>query len=588
MSRPAALLLALGVITFAGVTTAVGMASGAPTDFLVLDALLGGTFVLAGLWAAWLRPALPAGPLLLISGGLWFVGSYAPTGQPVVTHLGFAFERYYYLALAALLLMLLEADHVLRPRALIGALAVAMGARSAGRLLLQDPVRLSPDCTGCPANPLALWPDLGLFRASEVITNGIITVLVVAVAIVALRRLRAAGPVARRANWPVLAAGGLAMGFAAGDTLEYAWTTATDTPLFELGEPWAAVFGWLGFVATALVPLAFLVGTLRMRSMAGPLAPFATEVGKSGTLAGLGDALRAALGDPSLELMRSLPGGAWMSESGRTIDRLEPGAGRVVTAIGGGERPLAAIIHDPALRDHPELLDAVVTVLRLALENERLEAEVREQLRSVTESRARIVGAVEQERRRLERDLHDGAQQRLVAVALRLQEARSAADTATVPSELRRRLDAIAEELGLATHELREFARGIHPAILTDEGIGPAVASLARRSAIPVDVRVELEGRLPMAIESTAYFTVAEALTNTQRHAQANLATVRLSQRDGEVRIEIADDGRGGADPARGSGLRGLADRVTALGGTFAVTSEDGQGTRIRAAIPVR
>jgi signal transduction histidine kinase len=277
-----------------------------------------------------------------------------------------------------------------------------------------------------------------------------------------------------------------------------------------------------------------------------------------------------------------------VSETGRTVDRLEPGAGRALTAIGGGEPPLAAIIHDPALRDHPELLDAVVTVLRLALENERLEAEVREQLRSVTESRARIVGAVEQERRRLERDLHDGAQQRLVAVALRLQEARSAADEANVPSELRRRLDAIAEELGLATHELREFARGIHPAILTDEGIGPAVASLARRSAIPVDVRVELKGRLPMAIESTAYFTVAEALTNAQRHAQANLATVRLSQRDGEVRIEIADDGRGGADPAGGSGLRGLADRVTALGGTFAVTSEDGQGTRIRAAIPVR
>jgi signal transduction histidine kinase len=377
------------------------------------------------------------------------------------------------------------------------------------------------------------------------------------------------------------------MGFAAGDTLEYAWTTATDAPLIEFAEPWAAVFGWLGFVATALVPLAFLVGTLRMRSMAGPLAPFAAEVAKSGSGAGLGDALRAALGDPSLELVRSVPGGGWASETGRPVDHLEPGGGRAVTSVGSGEPPLAALVHDPALRDQPELLDAVVTVLRLALENERLEAEVREQLRAVTESRARIVGAVEQERRRLERDLHDGAQQRLVAVALRLQEARSAVEAATVPDELRRRLDAIAEELGIATHELREFARGIHPAILTDEGIGPAVASLARRSTIPVDVLVELEGRLPMAIESTAYFTVAEALTNAQRYSQANLATVRVTAGEGAVRIEIADDGLGGADPALGSGLRGLADRVTALGGAFVVDSERGHGTRIRAAIPV-
>jgi hypothetical protein len=167
MSRRRSLLLAAGVVAFATITTFVGSASGAPARFLVLDLVTGLTFVVAGLAATWLRPSSPAGPALLVSGALWYVGSYAPTGQPVVTHLGFAFEGYYDLVLAALLLVLSSPARRLHPRWLIAALAAAMAVRSLGRLLLQDPVRLFPDCGGCPPNPFALCPTLPRSKPSR-------------------------------------------------------------------------------------------------------------------------------------------------------------------------------------------------------------------------------------------------------------------------------------------------------------------------------------------------------------------------------------------------------------------------------------
>ena len=257
-----------------------------------------------------------------------------------------------------------------------------------------------------------------------------------------------------------------------------------------------------------------------------------------------------------------------------------------MTLVGREDEPLAAIVHDPALLEQPELLEAVVRVLRLALENERLESQLREQLQAVTESRERIVTAAEDERRRLERDLHDGAQQRLIGVMLALQQARASADADAVPEALREQLDNAASETTEAINELRELARGIHPAILEDEGLGAAVTALARRAGIPVDVRLDLDGRLPRLVESTAYFTIAEALTNTQRHARASHATVRVAHAGDALELEVSDDGQGGADAARGSGLSGLADRVMAVGGRLEVDSEAGGGTRIRATIP--
>jgi signal transduction histidine kinase len=585
MSHRRGLALAAFAVAFATVTTLVGIASGAPLQFLVLDLLTGLTFVVAGLAAVWLRPEARTGPWLLLCGTLWYVGSYGPSGQPVVTYLGFAFEAYYDLVLAALLLVLSSPAQRLHPRALVLALAGAMVVRSLGRLTFLDPVRLF-DCVECPPNPFALWPDLAAFETVELASNLVMAGALSLVGLIAVLRLLRSGPVGRKARWPILVAGGLAMTAASFDAFEYAWSTATGSLPVELGEPWDGVFSWTMFWVRTLVPVGFLLATLRIRSAPGPLGPFATGLEHRVGSSTVGDALRTALGDPSLVLLRPSGSGTWITERGDDAVLPEPDSRRAVTRVGTVDQPSAAVVHDPALLEQPELLDAVVRVLRLALDNERLQADLLEQLRAVTESRERIVTAAEEERRRVERDLHDGAQQRLVGVMLALQQARGTADAAAVPETLRKQLDAAAQETAAAIRELRELARGIHPAILEDEGLGAALAALARRAGIPVDVRLTLDGRLPRLIESTAYFTIAEALTNTQRHARASQATVRVVHSGAMLELEVSDDGQGGADLERGTGLRGLADRVMAVGGRLEVESEAGGGTRIRASIP--
>jgi signal transduction histidine kinase len=207
----------------------------------------------------------------------------------------------------------------------------------------------------------------------------------------------------------------------------------------------------------------------------------------------------------------------------------------------------------------------------------RLDAELRE-------SRARIVEAGYAERKRVERDLHDGAQQRLVAVALELQMVRARLETD--PEAAAERLEVAADELTGATQELRELARGLHPPLLADRGLVPALEALATRATVPVAVEAEETERAPEAVEAAAYFVVSEALTNVARHANAQQAVVRVARRDGLLCVEIEDDGAGGADVAAGSGLRGLADRVEALDGSLEVASEAGRGTTVRASLP--
>ena len=199
-------------------------------------------------------------------------------------------------------------------------------------------------------------------------------------------------------------------------------------------------------------------------------------------------------------------------------------------------------------------------------------------------SRARLVATTDQARRRIERDLHDGAQQRLVSLALRLREAQ-----ATLPAtgELAQRLDRAVSEANGVLEELREVARGIHPAILTESGLRPALRALARRSAVPVSLDVQVAGRLPEPVEFAAYHAVSEALANVAKYAQASAAEVEIGVGDGVLRVDVRDDGRGGADVGRGSGLLGLKDRVEALGGWISLRSEAGAGTVMRIALPL-
>jgi signal transduction histidine kinase len=213
----------------------------------------------------------------------------------------------------------------------------------------------------------------------------------------------------------------------------------------------------------------------------------------------------------------------------------------------------------------------------------KLDAELRDRLEELRASRARLLEAGDAERRRLERDLHDGAQSRLVGLALLL---RSARTRATADPELTTLLDRAQEELQTSLGELRELARGIHPAVLTERGLAPALDGLVSRAPVPVTVETDTVERLPGPVESAAYFVVSEALANVAKYARASHATVRVRRENGRVTVDVTDDGVGGADAARGSGLRGLADRVAALDGTLSLDSPPGRGTRLHAEIP--
>ena len=247
-------------------------------------------------------------------------------------------------------------------------------------------------------------------------------------------------------------------------------------------------------------------------------------------------------------------------------------------------RPVAAIIHDPSLREDPELVRRAGAAAAMALENEQLQAALRARVEDLRDSRARMVRATDEERRRLERNLHDGAQQRLVATSLRLRLAMGKVETE--PGGASELLDEAFDELQLAIQDLRELAHGIHPAVLSARGLRPALTTLAARAPLPVEVDRLIDERLEAPVEAAAYYVVAEALTNVAKYAEATHARVRVERNDGRVLVEVVDDGIGGADPAAGSGLRGLWDRVGALDGRLEVRSPPGEGTCVRAELP--
>jgi signal transduction histidine kinase len=245
-----------------------------------------------------------------------------------------------------------------------------------------------------------------------------------------------------------------------------------------------------------------------------------------------------------------------------------------------GEELVATVLHDSRGAERTGLLEVVLHRVGLAIEVARLRVEVRRQLTEVEASRARIVSAGQEERRRLERDLHDGAQQRLVSIGLDLRHLQQ--DMPAGP--VRAGLDGAVVELQGAVRELRDLAQGVRPNAL-DSGLAPAVAQLAARSTIHTRVDVTQE-RFSDAIEAAAYFVVSEALTNAAKHSGASTVTVTAARENGHLRMVIADDGGGGATPGGGSGLTGLADRVEAVGGQLAIASRQGSGTRLEAVFP--
>jgi signal transduction histidine kinase len=352
-----------------------------------------------------------------------------------------------------------------------------------------------------------------------------------------------------------------------------------------------AVLGWsfvepirlVTFAALGLAPVAFLFALLDARLARGDVAGLLVELQADPTTdlqAPLGRAVR----DPSLRLSYWLPEfGTWADQQGTPTAPPTGNPNRGVRILSRDGEPMAALTFDPSLDDEAELLDAVVATTSIALENGRLRAELRARLNELQESRVRVLEAGRQERQRLERDLHDGAQVRLVALSMEL--GLLGADART-DEELRHRLLHAKGEVSASLEELRDVARGIYPAVLTAHGLDVALESLTARSVVPVQLSVTIGDRPPPAVEVAAYYVVSEALANVGKHSEATSAAVCVERQGSRLVVDVRDNGRGGAQARTGSGLDRLAVRVEALGGRLSVEPADGGGVHVRAELP--
>jgi signal transduction histidine kinase len=537
---------------------------------------VGWSFLLAGLVAWSRRAGNRVGPLMIAAGFALLFRQLRYSHDPLLFTAFFALGHLGY-GLVAHSVLAYPSGYVTDryERALVKVGYAAVFAFPLAVLLFYDGTWALNEFPTPRESLVAVTGDEGLVKALQksfvVVFYGILATLFIALIV---RRLVRATPRARRILAPLLLA---AVAVALRAVFECVFNFI-DRPL-----AYEYLFWWQ-IIAFIALPLALLWGLLRARLARVQVGELVVHLEET-PVDGIRDELAGALDDPTLEL------GLWLPERDEYVDSVgttlavpEDGPARAVTWIEHEGEPLAVLVHDPTLRDEPKLVEAVAAAARLALVNARLHAEVRAQLDTVKESRARIVTAADEERRRIERDLHDGAQQRLVALALELRSAQRQLGAEANP-EVDQLLASTADELQVAVEELRALAHGIHPGTLTQAGLASALEALAARMPLPVTVNATTD-RLAPDVEAAAYFVACEALTNVVKHAGASKAAVGARRDNGTLVIEVWDDGVGGAEETDGTGLRGLADRVEALGGRLSVESAPGSGTRVVGVIP--
>ncbi|QEC48639.1 hypothetical protein FSW04_14365 [Baekduia soli] len=578
--RAALFALFAAALALGAVMVAMVLASDhedAQTATAILGPFIGLSFSGIGIFAWLRRPHNRFGALMTAVGFAWFVSGLTEANDAWVYTLG-VYLGPLYLVLVGHMLLAFPAGRLETTQART---LIAIGYLDV--FFVQVPFFLLGGDIGGPANaPRNAWaltdaPDSA--QVFSAVARLVGAALIVWLAVQLFEKRRAASPPQRRAMAPVLWTG-LA--------LMVALAVAAGADIFSDGGPVVSGPSLGSLIAFAALPWAFVIGLLRTRySRAGAVGDLVERLNAQGIEGeSLRDALSDALGDRSLTLA------FWSRGSERYVDaqgqpvELPPTSSRsrAVTEIEREGLRVAAIVHDAALLDEPGLVRAAGAAAALALENERLEAELKARVAELQVSRAKVIEVGMAERRALERNLHDGAQQRLVALSLQLGLARSKLRES--PDVAERILDGARVELANALEELRELARGIHPAVLTDRGLPAALEALAGRAPVPVEIEGVPDARLPMPVEAVAYFVVSESLANMAKYADAEYATVRVLRENGYAVVEIEDNGIGGADPSAGTGLRGLADRLAALDGRLEVDSPLGVGTTVRARIP--
>ena len=509
--------------------------------------------------------------VLLSAGAAWFVGDFEHTDYAALSQAAFILGQWHVPLLAVAVLAFPSGRLAsLWARALAISAVCIWVVRGMSRLLLFVP----PDVAGFGTrNPFLPIDDGRWWRLVDTGSGFAISAVMAGMLLLLARQWARSSAVGRRLLTPVVVAATIlfvvvVVQYVAG------WNSAW------LGLGIYSIVWWsYGGVAIALV-----WGIRRLRATRSTVVDLVGDLTDAAPTR-VADAVGEALGDPSLSILVWSPAaGAYLDARGAPTEPRAP-AQRTVTRIEHRGSPVAALIHDSALLEDPGTLRAICTVVALTLDNASLAEQLERQLEEVDASRARLVAAGDTERRRIERDLHDGAQQRLVSVALSLKLAETrlvgVGDDAT-----RAMLSRAVADLAEALTELRDLARGIHPSILSELGLRAALESLADRTPVPVSLDVEIPADMPRVIEATAYFAASEALTNVVKHGEASQVVITGRVADGRLRLSIVDDGRGGADPSRGTGLGGISDRVHAVGGTFRVSSPSGGGTRFEVDLP--
>jgi signal transduction histidine kinase len=534
----------------------------------------GGSFIASGLIAWQRRPENRVGALMVAMGFALFADPLlSQPDSSLAKTLGLLFTDFWSVVFAVLLLGFPHGRRIRGKvdRLLVLAFAVpAVIMQFAWLLFLEERGHLL--LSRGFSNAFLVWPNAQIADAIESGQRSLFLPATISLFLVLMWRWLKASPPLRRVLVPVLAG--------AASMLSFAVLLTTDL----ISGSRVQLVLLVTYLVLASVPIAFLAGFLLSRLARSAVGDLLLELPENPSPSELRDALSKSLRDPSLTLAYWLPEfESWADLDGRPVELPGRTTGRATTLIDRDGARLAALVHDPALEEEPELLASVGAAAGIALENGRLHAEQRAHLEELRGSRARVIEAGHKERQRLERDLHDGAQQRLIALSLELSrlEKQLAGD-----ADAQSRLDQARGEIALSLEELRAVSRGLHPAVLSGHGLEVALESIAAHAPVRVQLTVGLATRLPELIEVAAYYVVSEGLANIGKHAQATTVSIDVARADGVVVIEVVDDGVGGADTERGSGLRGLADRVEAHGGRLRVWSPQGGGTRLRAEMP--